>query len=52
MSPAQLGTRLAAWTAPGLARSAENKVCFNGGDWDHQDQAGIAFTQAGFVLRY
>jgi len=46
MSPGQLGTRMAAWTALGLARSAENKVCFNGGDWDHQAKAAEAFTHA------
>lgn len=39
----QLQVRYDAWLTLALARGAEDKVCFNGGNWDHQDQEQIAW---------
>ena len=33
-----LETKYAAWVALGIARAQEDKVCFNGGNWNHQDE--------------
>jgi hypothetical protein len=43
----ELGAKYAAYLALGLARSIENATCWNGGNWDHQNEAAEAFRLAG-----
>jgi RHS repeat-associated protein len=46
-TPVELGAKYAAYLALGLARSIENATCWNGGNWDHQNEAAEAFRLAG-----
>jgi len=47
MSQADLEVRYYAWLELATARSIRDEKCWNGGDYNHQDQQAAAWTQVG-----